>query len=78
MKFELRTTALAIALSFVAAGAASTEKAPAPDRAVATLQSRGDGAGTTTYWGDGASFEIVGPGVTVFLLKERRRLRVNG
>lgn len=69
MKFELRTTALAIALSFVAAGAASTEKAPAPDRAVATLQSRGDGAGTTTYWGDGASFEIVGPGVTVFLLK---------
>lgn len=33
------------------------------------LRSRDDGTGTTTYWGEGASYEIVGPGVTVFFLK---------
>lgn len=32
------------------------------------LRSRADGTGTTTYWGDGANYEIVGPGVTVFFL----------
>ncbi|MGZ8255425.1 MAG: hypothetical protein ACXWVT_11280, partial [Burkholderiaceae bacterium] len=33
------------------------------------LRSRADGTGTTTYWGEGANYEIVGPGVTVFFLK---------
>ena len=33
------------------------------------LRSRDDGTGATTYWGEGASYEIVGPGVTVFFLK---------
>jgi len=34
-----------------------------------SLQSRSDDKGTTTYWGTGASYEIVGPGMTVFFLK---------
>jgi hypothetical protein len=33
------------------------------------LQSRADGKGTTTYWGEGAEYAITGPGVTVFFLK---------
>lgn len=38
--------------------------------AAAELRSRADGTGTTTYWGEGANYEIVGPGVTVFFLKQ--------
>jgi hypothetical protein len=33
------------------------------------LQSRADAQGTVTYWGDGAHYEITGPGVTVFFLR---------
>lgn len=40
-----------------------------PARAAAVLKSRTDAAGTTTYWGDGASYDIAGPGVTVFFLR---------
>ena len=35
------------------------------------LESKTDAAGTTTYWGHGATYEIVGPSVTVFFLKQR-------
>jgi hypothetical protein len=38
-------------------------------RASASLQSRSDGKGMTTYWGAGANYEIVGPGMTVFFLR---------
>ena len=38
-------------------------------RAVSALHSRTDGTGTTTFWGDGASYEIAGPGMTAFLLR---------
>jgi len=34
-----------------------------------TLQSRSDGKGITTYWGEGASYEIVGPGMTMFFMR---------
>lgn len=37
--------------------------------AAGELRSRADGTGTTTYWGEGAHYEIVGPGVTVFFLQ---------
>lgn len=67
VKARLAGAALAAAMACV------STPAPAADRArtapALELQSRGDGAGTTTYWGDGASYEIVGPGVTVFFLK---------
>ena len=35
----------------------------------AALRSRADDTGMTTYWGEGANYEIVGPGVTVFFMK---------
>ena len=38
----------------------------------AMLQSRTDARGATTYWGDEASYEIVGPGMTAFLLRQGR------
>jgi hypothetical protein len=33
------------------------------------VHSRADGRGTVTYWGEGAQYEITGPGVTVFFLE---------
>jgi hypothetical protein len=65
VKTRVIATLIASALSFFPAIAASVD---APSHAT-SLQSRDDGAGTTTYWGDGANYEIVGPGVTVFFLK---------
>ena len=67
MKARLAGAALAAGMACVFTLAPAADRArAAPDR---QLQSRADGAGTTTYWGDGASYEIVGPGVTVFFLK---------
>lgn len=34
-----------------------------------SVQSHSDGKGTTTYWGEGARYEITGPGFTVFFLE---------
>jgi hypothetical protein len=34
-----------------------------------SVQSHSDGKGTTTYWGEGARYEITGPGLTVFFLQ---------
>jgi hypothetical protein len=39
------------------------------ERGADGLQSRADAQGTVTYWGDGAHYEITGPGVTVFFLR---------
>jgi hypothetical protein len=55
---------VATALAALAACGAAAGAAPE-----AALRSHDDGKGTTTYWGEGASFEIVGPGVTVFFLR---------
>ena len=60
--------AIAAALMCAPAAAAPIDH----ERAIrwdASLQSRSDGKGTTTYWGDGASYEIVRPGMTVFFLR---------
>lgn len=68
MKFG--STAIAIAAA-LALGCAPAAGAPV-DQATrwdAALQSRSDGKGTTTYWGEGASYEIVRPGMTVFFLR---------
>ena len=51
------------------AGLTADAAAGDPNAASAALQSRADGKGTTTYWGDGAHYEIRGPGITVFFLK---------
>ncbi len=59
--------ALAAALACAALSAFGAE--PSQASVVAGLLSRADGEGTTTYWGDGAHFEITGPGVTVFVQK---------
>jgi hypothetical protein len=56
-----RLVAALAALAACAAAAGVAAEAP--------LRSHDDGKGTTTYWGEGANFEIVGPGVTVFFLK---------
>lgn len=60
-------TGLAAILAGLVAQAAPAEDSRAA--AASQLQSRADGAGSTTYWGAGANYEIVGPGVTVFFLK---------
>jgi hypothetical protein len=49
--------------------AAPAESERSATRAVSALHSRTDGSGTTTFWGDGASYEIAGPGMTVFFLQ---------
>lgn len=36
----------------------------------ALLESRTDAKGTTTYWGSESNYEIVGPGMTAFLLRQ--------
>lgn len=59
---------LRAALAGVGACATLAAGAPAAGADVA-LHSRPDGTGTTTFWGDGANYEIKGPGVTVFFLK---------
>jgi len=67
---KLRTAAIAIAgawaCALVAAAPIDHERATRWD---ASLQSRSDGKGTTTYWGEGASYEIVRPDMTVFFLR---------
>lgn len=65
-----RTAILAIAalMSCTPAAAVPTE----PQRAArwdSLLQSRTDAKGATTYWGAEATYEIVGPGMTAFLLR---------
>ena len=67
---DLRT--LAIALVGVLLGAAVGIGHAEPKMSAGTqasLQSRSDGKGMTTYWGTGANYEIVGPGMTVFFLR---------
>lgn len=63
MKF---TAGAALAAVLACAALPAAHAADVPPGA---LHSRADGKGTTTYWGDGASYEIKGPGVTVFFLK---------
>jgi hypothetical protein len=58
-------------LGRIAAACAAALACTAALGASASLQSRTDGAGTTTFWGDGASYEIAGPGVTVFFLRRK-------
>lgn len=65
-----RTAAMAIAAALACAPSVAApidyERATPWD---ASLQSRNDGKGTTTYWGEGASYEIVRPDMTVFFLR---------
>ena len=66
---KCRTAAFAMAgvlLCAVAVAAPIDRSLTARD---AALQSRSDGNGTTTYWGEGASYEIIRPGMTVFFLQ---------
>ena len=67
MKYRTAAVALAGALWCALAIAAPVDKTSATRDAA--LQSRNDGNGTTTYWGEGASYEIVRPGMTVFFLR---------
>jgi hypothetical protein len=60
--FRAAIAALAVCATFAAHAGES------PDRPLAGVQSRSDGQGTTTYWGEGAQYEITGPGVTLFVL----------
>lgn len=66
----IRTVLVAIAAALTcASGATAPIDHERPTRWDASLQSRSDGKGTTTYWGEGASYEIVSPGMTVFFLR---------
>ncbi len=67
MKIRTAAVAMAGALLCALSFAAPVDK-PLTTRDAA-LQSRNDGQGTTTYWGEGASYEIVRPGMTVFFLR---------
>jgi hypothetical protein len=69
------TAATAAAFCCAVALAAPLGTPPA-ELADAALQSRGDGNGTTTFWGDGASYEIVQPGMTMFFLRRDDGARV--
>jgi hypothetical protein len=64
MKRTMAAMARAVAFGCLALAAHGASARPE-----AALESRDDGGGTTTYWGEGASYEIVGPGVTVFFLR---------
>lgn len=66
MKSRSAGAALAAAMLCCAASGLAAEQVRTSAK---ELQSRADGTGTTTYWGEGAHYEIVGPGVTVFLLR---------
>jgi hypothetical protein len=61
--------ACAAVLCCIPALGAPVESERSAVRASAALHSRTDGSGTTTFWGDGASYEIAGPGMTVFFLR---------
>ena len=63
-----RSARAALAAAMVCSGM-SVLAADGTRPAASELRSRADGTGTTAYWGEGASYEIVGPGVTVFFLK---------
>ena len=66
----LRTLALALGcVLFSAAVGVSHAEPQEAARTAASLQSRSDGKGMTTYWGIGTSYEITGPGMTVFFLR---------
>jgi hypothetical protein len=60
--------AIAAALTCAHADSAPLDHGRA-SRGDVSLQSRSDGKGTTTYWGEGASYEIIKPGMTVFFLR---------
>ncbi|HTN48006.1 MAG TPA: hypothetical protein VMK32_01095 [Burkholderiaceae bacterium] len=67
---DIRKSAIALVAALACAFlscAAAEPKLLVRDNAV--LESRSDGMGMTTYWGVGASYEIVGPGITVFFLR---------
>src|SRR5512132_2568569 len=65
------------ALAALLAGAAlSSFAAGSADRPGASLPSHADGKGTTMFWGQGAHYEITGPGVTVFFLRRDDGARV--
>jgi len=68
VRFGSAAIAIAAALGCAPAAGAPVDHARATRRDAA-LQSRSDGKGTTTYWGEGASYEIVRPGMTVFFLR---------
>ena len=67
MKTMTAAVAMAGALLCALSFAAPVEKSLATR--AASLESRNAGQGTTTYWGEGASYEIVRPGMTVFFLR---------
>jgi hypothetical protein len=65
----MKRTMAAMAIAAATACAMGGGHAAGPPGGAGALRSHDDGAGTTTYWGEGANYEIVGPGVTAFFLK---------
>ena len=66
---SIRGYAIALAMACAATPASTGAEPGRPAHERTTLHSRSDGAGITTYWGEGASYEIVGPGMTVFFMR---------
>ena len=66
---SIRGYAIALAMACAVTAAATGAESGRPVQERTTLQSRSDGKGMTTYWGEGASYEIVGPGMTMFFMR---------
>jgi hypothetical protein len=66
---SIRGYAIALAMACAVIPAATGAEAVRPVHERTTLLSRSDGKGITTYWGEGASYEIVGPGMTMFFMR---------
>jgi len=70
------STFRAALVALLACAALTSFAAGGADRLGASLPSHADGKGTTTFWGQGAHYEITGPGVTVFFLRRDDGTRV--
>lgn len=66
---SIRGYAIALAMACAVIPAATGAEAGHPEHERTTLQSRSDGKGITTYWGEGANYDIVGPGMTMFFMR---------
>jgi hypothetical protein len=66
---HLLLAAAAAMFGFAGATQAGTTSTAIGTESPASVEFHTDASGATTYWGRGARYEIVGPGITVFLIR---------